>query len=241
LRRRATARVDLDNCNGCGRCVDDCPFSAVSLEPRTDDAPFSHEAVVIDNLCTSCGICVGACPTATPFRRTSELVPGIDLPDLAIRELREQTLAATAGLSGNARVMVYGCGHGSRLDPLRGPDVAVMELPCIAMLPPSFIDFVITRNHVDGVFLTGCAAGNCHYRLGIDWTGQRLAGERDPYLRKRVPRERVAECWTGITRNRLLQEELRAFQGRLGMLPPVKRPPRRSPGEQAGEAAEQHA
>jgi len=241
LRRRATASVDLDNCNGCGRCVDDCPFSAVSLEPRTDDAPFSHEAVVIDNLCTSCGICVGACPTATPFRRTSELVPGIDLPDLAIRELREQTLAATAGLSGNARVMVYGCGHGSRLDPLRGPDVAVMELPCIAMLPPSFIDFVITRNHVDGVFLTGCAAGNCHYRLGIDWTGQRLAGERDPYLRKRVPRERVAECWTGITRNRLLQEELRAFQGRLGMLPPIKRPPRRSPGEQAGEAAEQHA
>ncbi|MGB5260574.1 MAG: cytochrome b N-terminal domain-containing protein [Gammaproteobacteria bacterium] len=241
LRRRATASVDLDNCNGCGRCVDDCPFSAVSLEPRTDAAAFSHEAVVSDNLCTSCGICVGACPTATPFRRTSELVPGIDLPDLSIRDLREQTLAATENLSGNKRVVVYGCAHGAALEPLRGPDVAVLELPCVAMLPPSFIDFVITRNHVDGVFLTGCAAGNCHYRLGIDWTGQRLAGERDPYLRKRVPRERIDMAWAGITGSKRLQQQLGAFQDRLRALPSFKRPPRRSPGEPAGEATEQHA
>jgi quinol-cytochrome oxidoreductase complex cytochrome b subunit/coenzyme F420-reducing hydrogenase delta subunit len=241
MRRQAVASVDLDNCNGCGRCVDDCPFSAVSLEPRSDDAAFSHEAVVSDNLCTSCGICVGACPTATPFRRTSELVPGIDLPDQRIVELREQTLAATAKLNGDARVIVYGCGHGPALSSLSGPDVAVIGLPCVAMLPPSFIDFVITRNHVDGVFLAGCAAGNCHYRLGIDWTGQRLAGERDPYLRKRVPRERVAESWTGISRKRQLREDLRAFQDRLGKLPPYRRSSRVSAERRAGEAAEQNA
>lgn len=242
MRRRAAARVDLDNCNGCGRCVDDCPFNAVSLRPRTDAAAFSREAVVSDNLCTSCGICVGACPTATPFRRTTELVPGIDLPDLTIGALREKTLEATANLSGNARVLVYGCGQGPGLGPLRGPDVAVLELPCVAMLPPSFIDFVITRSHVDGVFLTGCADGNCHYRLGIDWTGQRLAGERDPYLRKRVPRERIAEAWAGITGSKRLQQQLGAFQDRLRALPPYQRQPHRAPGElQEGEATEQHA
>jgi len=241
LKRRATARVDLGNCNGCGRCVDDCPFSAVSLQPRTDAVAFSHEAIVIDNLCTGCGICVGACPTATPFRRSSELVPGIDLPDLGIKELRENTLSVTADLSGNARVLVYGCGHGAGLDQLLGPDVAVIKLPCIAMLPPSFIDFVISRGHVDGVFLTGCTDGDCHYRLGIKWTSQRLAGERDPYLRKRVPRERIAASWAGITGNKRLQQDLRAFQDRLGTLPPFKRPPHRSADARAGEAAEHHA
>jgi coenzyme F420-reducing hydrogenase delta subunit len=221
--------------------VDDCPFSAVSLQPRTDAVAFSHEAIVIDHLCTGCGICVGACPTATPFRRSSELVPGIDLPDLGIKELRENTLSVTADLSGNARVLVYGCGHGAGLDQLLGPDVAVIKLPCIAMLPPSFIDFVISRGHVDGVFLTGCADGDCHYRLGIKWTNQRLAGERDPYLRKRVPRERIAESWAGITGNKRLQQDLRAFQDRLGSLPPFKRPPHRSADARAGEAAEHHA
>jgi quinol-cytochrome oxidoreductase complex cytochrome b subunit/coenzyme F420-reducing hydrogenase delta subunit/Fe-S-cluster-containing hydrogenase component 2 len=235
LQRKATAIVNLDNCNGCGRCVDDCPFSAVSLQPRTDAAAFSMEAVVSDNLCTSCGICVGACPTATPFRRTSELVPGIDLPDLGIRDLREHTLSAVTNLSGDARVVVYRCPHGPQLNWLREPGVAILELPCIAMLPPSFIDFMITRGHVDGVFLTGCAEGNCHYRLGIEWTGQRLAGERDPYLRKRVPHERIAQVWAGITRNRRLQQELGSFRDRLRSLPPLKSPSRRPPGTHAGE------
>ena len=239
--RRATARVDLDNCNGCGRCVDDCPFSAVSLEPRTDAASFSHEAVVSENLCTSCGICVGACPTATPFRRTSELIPGIDLPDMGIQALRDNTLAATENLSGNTRVVVYGCAHGARLEQLRGPDVAVIELPCVAMLPPSFIDFVITRNHVEGVFLTGCADGDCHYRLGIEWTGQRFAAERDPYLRKRVPRERIDEVWAGITGNKHLHQQLRSFQDRLRALPPFKRPPQSPIKEPADKATDQHA
>jgi quinol-cytochrome oxidoreductase complex cytochrome b subunit len=104
LRRPAPAKVDLDNCNGCGRCVEDCPFSAVALQPRTDGAGFSQEAVVANELCTSCGICVGACPTSTPFRRTTALIPGIDLPHLGIQELRDKTLAAAAGLRGNARV-----------------------------------------------------------------------------------------------------------------------------------------
>jgi quinol-cytochrome oxidoreductase complex cytochrome b subunit/coenzyme F420-reducing hydrogenase delta subunit len=239
-RRRAPARVDLDNCNGCGRCVEDCPFSAVALQPRTDDAGFSSEAIVSDNLCTGCGICVGACPTSTPFRRTSELIPGIDLPELPVQQLREQTLSATAGLAGEARVIVYTCEHGPDIRSLRAPDVAVQQLPCTAMLPPAFIDLVITRGHADGVFLTGCAEGDCHYRLGTRWTAQRLAGARDPYLRQRVPRERIATCWAGITHNRRLQQKLRTFQGRLGRLPPYTRQPRGTPERPLSGGADRH-
>jgi len=236
-RRRPTARVNLDNCNGCGRCVNDCPFSAVSLEPRTDEARFSHEAVVSGNLCTSCGICVGACPTATPYRRRSDLIPGIDLPDFGIQRLRDDTLLATANLSGNARIVVYGCAHGAGLAQLRAPDVAVLELPCVAMLPPSFIDFLITRHHVDGVFLTGCSDGNCHYRLGIDWTRQRLAGTRDPYLRERVPRDRIDSAWKGITGTTNLQRQLHEFQDRLRVLPRFERAQPNEPGTATGQHA----
>jgi quinol-cytochrome oxidoreductase complex cytochrome b subunit/coenzyme F420-reducing hydrogenase delta subunit len=238
--REAPAVVDLDNCNGCGRCVDDCPFSAVALQPRTDGADFSQEAVVRSDHCTSCGICVGACPTATPFRRTSELVPGIDMPFQSMQSLRDTVLAATDALSGDARVMVFGCKNGPDLDSLKGNGVAVQQLQCIGMLPPSYIDFLITRHHVDGVVLTGCIDGNCHNRLGIQWAKQRLAGERDPYLRQRVPRERVHVFWAGLTHNKQLGREIASFQEQLKQLPPFQRRQRSSVAGQPVTGGDSH-
>ncbi|MDH3888816.1 MAG: cytochrome b N-terminal domain-containing protein [Gammaproteobacteria bacterium] len=239
-RRETAAVVDLDNCNGCGRCVDDCPFTAVTLQQRTDDSAFSEEAVVSSDLCTSCGICVGACPTATPFRRTSELVPGIDLPDQRVQVLRDDVLAVAAKLSGDTRVIVFGCKNGPDLQRLNGPAVATVELQCMGMLPPSFIDFLITRHHVDGVFLTGCNMEDCHNRLGNRWTEQRLAGERDPYLRERVPRERIGKFWAGLTHNKRLAQQLTAFQAQIKGLPPYHRPSRKSSGQQPVGSNETH-
>jgi len=239
--RKAAAVVDLDNCNGCGRCVEDCPFSAVALQPRTDETAFSEEAVVSNNLCTSCGICAGACPTSTPFRRTSELVPGIDLPDQSMRELRERTITTTAKLSGPARVIVYGCEHGPDLGPLENDSTGVITLPCSGNLPPTFIDFVISRRHAEGVFLTGCAEGDCHHRLGQQWQVLRVAGKRDPYLRQRIPRERVGIYWAGITGSKHLQQELSAFHEQLKVLPPLKqRTPRRPVAEATPDKSERN-
>ena len=209
------AVVDLENCNGCGRCFDDCPFGAVDMFPRTDNLPFSKEAVVDSALCASCGICVGSCPTATPFRRATALVPGIDMPQLRVKDIRNKTVHAAEKLTGHNRVIVYGCRNGTDINRLQGPGVAVISLPCISALPPSFIDFVIARNHADGVFLTGCQQGDCYYRLGIDWTEQRISGQRDPALRKKVPRERVATCWSGPVGFARQKAELALFRAQL--------------------------
>ena len=108
------------------------------------------------------------------------------------------------------------------------------------MLPPSFIDFLITRHHVDGVFLTGCNLGDCHNRLGNQWTEQRLAGERDPYLRERVPRERIGKLWAGLTHNKRLAQELSAFHAQIKGLPPYHRPSHKSSGQQPVGSSETH-
>ncbi|MHA1108046.1 MAG: cytochrome b N-terminal domain-containing protein, partial [Alphaproteobacteria bacterium] len=190
------AAVDLENCNGCTRCVADCPFNAITMTARSDGRPFEQEATVDPALCVSCGICIGSCPTATPFRRLSGLKAGIELPGLPVSALREQTLEAAKKLTGDARVIVFGCTHCADLDALQGDGVATVALPCTGMLPPAFIDFIVSGGHADGVFLTGCREGDCHHRLGIDWMEQRIEGARDPYLRKRVPAERICRAWT---------------------------------------------
>jgi ferredoxin/coenzyme F420-reducing hydrogenase delta subunit len=213
------AKVHLDNCNGCGRCAADCPYSAIVMSPRTDGAPYQVEAVVNAGNCVSCGICAGACPTSSPFRRASALVPGIELPDRSVADLRDQTLAATATLSGRDRIIVYHCDHAADSESLHATNVAAVALPCVGALPPAFIDFVISRRHADGVFIAGCSQSACFFRLGDEWTRQRVASARDPYLRARVPRDRV---WLSVAASDSERAgELASFQTAVGVLEPL--------------------
>ena len=162
----------------------------------------------------SCGICVGACPSSTPFRRSEELKTGIDLPDFTLKELRERTIAAAKALQGPARVLVFACeyGGGRRLD-------GAVRLPCVAMAPPSLIDFVLSRDLADGVVIAGCAESACFNRLGIAWTQQRIAATRDPYLRTRVPRERIATVWASALASGRVVADIAVFAAKIAKLP----------------------
>ncbi len=224
LRQGRPAVVDLANCNGCTRCFADCPYSAIAMVPRTDGAPFEAQAQVDPSLCVRCGICAGACPTSMPFRKASALVPGIDLPELGIAALRDRVEAVGGGLSGRGRILVFGCGEGVPLAGLESSSVGLVRLACIGQLPPSFIDYVLSRDLADGVLLTGCAPHACHARLGIAWTEGRLARTRDPQLRRRVPAERLRTLWAGRTGRAALAAELDAFARALAGLPPPPAP-----------------
>ncbi len=160
------------------------------MVPRSDGKNYDTEAAVIPDNCVACGICVGACPTATPFRRQAEIVAGIELPLLPIRDLRERTLAAAGEFIKGRRLLVYACEHSGAAG-LAADDTVIITLPCVGMLPPSFVDFALSRNLADGIALAACAAEDCHYRLGGEWAEARLHGQRDPYLRQRVDRRRL--------------------------------------------------
>jgi len=217
-REGGPAEVFLDHCNGCARCVEDCPYSAITLVPRSDGLPFSHEVEVNPSRCVACGICMGACPSSTPFRRSGELVTGIDLPDRSLAELRAEVIEAARSLGGKGRVLTLACGHGAAASPAQGRIV----LPCVAMAPPSLIDFIISRGLADGVAVAGCAERECWNRVGTKWTKARFARERDPYLRRRVPRDRVKTIWAGPSETTRLSRELETFSARLAERPPFE-------------------
>lgn len=214
LRRIKPAIVDLDHCNGCGRCVEDCPYDALQLVPRTDNLPYVAQVVVDADKCVSCGICTGSCPSSTPFRTAGPLHTGIDLPDLTFASMRERVHQLAEQATAWPRLLVIGCWHGSA--GARASET--LSLPCVAMAPPSLIDYALTRGLVDGVVIAGCSESASHNRLGVEWMQQRIAGERDPYLRPRVPRERILTVWALPTESVRLERELQGFRERLATL-----------------------
>jgi quinol-cytochrome oxidoreductase complex cytochrome b subunit len=172
--RLVPARVDPANCNGCGRCVADCPYQAVILSDR-------NKASVFAERCAACGICAGACPSSTPFRSIRELVSGIELPELTIQELR-------AGLKAQLprREVVFCCE--------KSPQPGAIALRCLAMLPPAFVEYAL-RNGAQRVRAVGCE-GECAYRLGMELCDERFSGRREPHLRATVRAERHGNEYT---------------------------------------------
>jgi quinol-cytochrome oxidoreductase complex cytochrome b subunit/coenzyme F420-reducing hydrogenase delta subunit len=216
--RVPVARVDPNNCNGCARCFADCPFEAIVMERPEGGRHRRGHAVVLDDLCAGCGVCVGSCPSATPFRSGEPLVTGIDLPQRPIDELRRALEGALAKPRGaEARIIVFGCDCGARVDTMNGPDVTAISLTCAATLPPSFIEYAI-RNGADGVIVAACREGECAWRLGARWTIERVARRRAPRLRANVPAERLQAIEAGTAEEAVLAQEISRMKAALADL-----------------------
>ena len=215
-KREPVAVVDPANCNGCRRCQVDCPYAAVIMAPHPNRP--SYEVAIVDvDLCASCGICAGACPSSTPFRSQEQLLTGIDMPQMPVDALRTELEQKMAALTGETRIMVFGCDHGVAAESLNSPDTAVMSLLCAGMLPPSFVEYAL-RTGADGVMVASCRQGGCEYRLGERWTIERLSRQREPQLRGKVPAERLTAVFVSSNDGQALASAIDDFRIHLRSL-----------------------
>jgi NAD-dependent dihydropyrimidine dehydrogenase PreA subunit len=60
-RDRGVLRVDVDECKGCGLCMDACPPKVIGLSERLNHYGY-RTATYAGKGCTGCGICFMVCP-----------------------------------------------------------------------------------------------------------------------------------------------------------------------------------
>ena len=165
-----------------------CPFGAVTLVERPEDAPRPAEvkdegklAVIDEGVCRACGICAANCPElaiahnqgdAAILGRLAALTHGVEKPIVGF--YCKECAGAAISLGGQHRD--------------KYPEtVRLVELPCLGRVSALHIVEAV-RLGAAGVFLAGCAEDRCHYR-----TGDASAAEQ-----KRVAEELLAEAGLAV-------------------------------------------
>ena len=184
-RRRAPvayqAVVEEARCHACTQCVQDCPFDAITMVPRTDGKRFPSRALVDPAKCVGCGVCAGACDSE-----------GISLPwfDTRREEARLlEEIAAERRAGGPAWVAFVAGDIDSGLAMFaarqwreRLPEYQVHFVPTASWVRPSLVERVLAQGAA-GVLVVRDARAEAAARDGNRWVEARLAGKRSPGYR----------------------------------------------------------
>ena len=173
------ARVLQSRCNGCTQCYQDCPYNAITMMPRADrEEPY---ALVDPARCVGCGICVGSCDPAGvtyPLLETLDIRQWINqVLEKPLPDGTRPHLAFICAESAGVDLKFNASGESSDL-----PGYRILPVPCAGWVHPLLIERAV-RKGTAGVLLVSCDL-DPYCRKGVEWTAERLDGERKPPLRK---------------------------------------------------------
>jgi ferredoxin len=221
------AMVDAARCHACTQCVQDCPFDAVTMVPRTDGKRFPSQAQVDPARCVGCGVCAGSCDSE------GIVLPWFDTHREEVRLAAEIQAARSAG--GPAWVAFVA---GDIDGPLalaaaarwrqRLPEFQVHLVPTASWVRPKFVELLL-REGTRGVLVVRDARAEAAARDGNRWVLDRLAGQRKPVFRP--DRAGGVTAWRVIDYDPARPAELHraATAFRTGADPVVSTSRRRSP------------
>jgi ferredoxin len=207
-RRPAPSWVDERSCTGCEQCYLDCPYEAISMQPRADGRQ-GLVARVDPTHCVSCGICAGSCAPmgVGPPRRTGRDQLDEARAFVAARSIKPDTVVVVA-----CTRSAGGFGAAAAVD-----GAAVYPVTCGGNLHTSVLELLI-RSGVQGVLICTCPPRDCWNREGVHWVEQRLFHEREAELQERVDRRRIRLMHAGLGEPAVVREALAEFRRDLAQL-----------------------
>jgi len=153
------ASVDKDICVNCDACEVSCIFNAIEA------LPFGLPNVIEAN-CKGCGVCAAECPMGAMQLRhfkDQQIVA-------AIEALLKPKKLASLGGSFEPIILCFACQWCSyAAADLAGvariqypPNVRILRVPCSGRVDVLYVVEAFL-NGADGVIITGCLIGDCHY------------------------------------------------------------------------------
>ncbi|MDH5267524.1 MAG: FAD-dependent oxidoreductase [Candidatus Bathyarchaeota archaeon] len=172
------ASVDQDICVTCDACVVSCIFNAIEA------SSFGLPNIIEAN-CKGCGVCAAECPMGA-----MQLIHFTDRQIVAaIEALLKPKKLASLGDSFEPIILCFACqwcSYGAA--DLAGisriqypPNVRILRVPCSGRVDVLHV-LRAFQNGADGVIITGCLIGDCHY---ID--GNVKAKSRVEVMKKSLP------------------------------------------------------
>jgi ferredoxin len=199
-------RIIETRCRGCGKCVEVCPFHAVTL---VDGADGRKQARVEPALCRGCSLCTSVC--STDAARSSALSPewwGRRIAD---------ALAPRVG--GAVKHVVLACQRrAGALEPAierSGVLVEVIRLRCVGQVEAGML-LELAASGGARVLVAGCAEDRCRFGTGASLAAEQV-GRAQAMLELLGSRaDRVACDWSPGRASDRLEDPVARFVGTGG-------------------------
>lgn len=186
-KKNKPATIDLDKCDACNICSEDCPYGAIDMLIYKGE----RKAILDPAKCISCGICLASCKEHA-----------ITMPGIPEHQMLPLNLAQKNQLS------IVSC---SQFDDVKIPDGITHKkksLPCLGDLHMHDVEQML-HEESEGVLLLGCE--DCYYRYGRNLAVARINRKRPPGLAKKISRDRIQL----ITTNHYSEKAIKEFAASL--------------------------
>ncbi len=181
----ATAEVDPEKCKACGKCVEVCPYGAISADPKR-----KIQAQITQAACSGCGTCAAECPfDAIIMNHFTDQQIGSQVETLLAEQPESKILAFACNWCSYAGADYAGV---SRLQ--YPPNVRLIRTMCSGRVDESFIWDAFAKG-APIVLVSGCHIGDCHYNGANLWTQKRIERIRKKMSKIGVRPERLQLEW----------------------------------------------
>jgi heterodisulfide reductase subunit A len=205
-----TANVDEELCIGCELCTLECSYGAIQMTEE-------NKAKVIEDICKGCGTCAAACPQFAIYMKhyTDEQV--LAQIRAAMTDIKERPLI----LAFTCNWCSYGGADLAGISRFQYPtNVRIIRLMCSGRVDPSFI-YEAFRLGADGVLISGCHLGDCHYATSNYRTKMRFVAIQHALKQARIDPRRLRLEWISASEGESFANTIREMVEELKELPPL--------------------
>ena len=175
----------LAGCRSCGRCVEVCPYNAITVDTKK-----KTPAVVTSASCAGCGTCAAECPFGA-----------ITMNHYTDGQITSQ-IDAMLGENPQDKVLVFACNWCSYAGAdFAGvsrvqypPNVRLIRTMCSGRVDEKFV----WRGFEKGakvILVSGCHIGDCHYINSNHWTEKRIEKIHKKMEKLGLRPERLQLAW----------------------------------------------